>query len=749
MRTKHLLAALALPLAFAACTNEELIPTEQAQAPVVGSKLVSKGMTLNVVGDPSTRMSEEGGVAKWDNGDKIGLGWFSTSATDIKTDQLASWADLSALTDFDIYANHLMTYNNGTFSTEGDIYEGGYFAYYPFLKLQGVKKLDVELAKEQTIADPVKTYLDGVFSISPIDTIKAKATQQEPVIKNFYMKAVANALRVNTSLLTADGFNAEDLAKIKITSVEVDLNNKAVFYTKATVQPTKLPKATYTTTDDAYDVDAAKTSMKDVTGLFGGDKGLKLDAAASALATTVKADMPINQSNSVILFTFPTDKSTIVAASDVTITVVVEIGKTKPATTASFEIKSTANPVAGTSEGINNVAIDKLVALLSTKGWLNASGESFKLSEMLTSRMGLNISLDVTKMKQAFGGINSPKKWNDAVAKADALKLSDATFTLTGDIAFTATDKPSFPANTALTIVGVHAMTIEGGNATINKSIEASTLSSILVKRGNELTLAKDATLTVGATAGIITNNGTFNVNGKIVGAAGATLVNVYENIAYPKAIINLGAEGQIKANITATNANGIINIAAGTKNDLALTASSEGTVNATFDATATAAQVSHVASIGANNIKLIGSVIKLTGTGLSKADVTLDGATLDGTAPGLTTIKSLTVDNATTQSTLKGIIGVTGKLIVKKGVFEFADKSSVTIDGTAEVKAEAALNINSGAIPAGTATTTITGKVSNDGIITIDNKSVVTFTAGNTTGAGETIVKAGSTLNK
>lgn len=67
MKTKHLLTAIMLPAAFAACTNEDIEGISQGAQGVEGRKLV-ENVTLNVGNGVESRLAYGNGYT-WEAGD--------------------------------------------------------------------------------------------------------------------------------------------------------------------------------------------------------------------------------------------------------------------------------------------------------------------------------------------------------------------------------------------------------------------------------------------------------------------------------------------------------------------------------------------------------------------------------------------------------------------------------------------------------------------------------------------------------
>lgn len=173
MKAKHLLAALALPAIFSACTQDELV-TNDVNEEVVGTPI---GYDLNFTvpfNDPTTRVALDG---NWEDGDKIGMGWISDAASGLNA------------TDDKMYSNHPIYYKTATnqFKSETMIYEGLYIASFPYQLTQKIAPLEFNLAKQVS----EKSYHSGRVRVS------------EKFIKLDNKSAgLANGVSFNMTLLT-------------------------------------------------------------------------------------------------------------------------------------------------------------------------------------------------------------------------------------------------------------------------------------------------------------------------------------------------------------------------------------------------------------------------------------------------------------------------------------------------------------------------------------------------------------------
>lgn len=132
MKAKHLLAALALPAIFSACTQDELVTNVDKE--VVGTPIgYDLEFTASLDG-PTTRLVS----GSWEEDDKIGMGWISD-------DNLTASANL--------YSNHPIFYKTATkkFKSETMIFEGLYIASFPYQKsIQKVAPLAFDLASQES-----------------------------------------------------------------------------------------------------------------------------------------------------------------------------------------------------------------------------------------------------------------------------------------------------------------------------------------------------------------------------------------------------------------------------------------------------------------------------------------------------------------------------------------------------------------------------------------------------------------------
>lgn len=544
MKTKFLLA-LALPLAFAACSNDEDLSIDNQAR---GEKLASKAvLTIDRGWDAETRLTENG----WNSGDKVGLAWINNTSGVITGAQGDVLTDNNS-TDANIYANHLFTYNDGVFSSEGDIYNGAYFAYYPFARqnaTNGASTKTITLNGTQTVADSKTAFFNGAFSISTRDMITFDDVIDGTVEKQFALQQVANALVINTELGNKQTYTEEQIKGMKITGVTLfadKAGSKKPFYNTFTLAPQKLPRAVYNATTGAFEnakslkaiVDNQALTVAAKEGLGYGNatavESLSVNVADACNATLASANKGF------VLFTLPTAAAN-VAIGDVKLVIRTVAGE--------VTIAYTDGAVTGSPAAVNNAAIEKLVALLSANGWKNESNKVFKLNRVENQRIGLNFQIDMKDFKSIEGDIKTAAEWNAAVKYFDTFRPNDTpTFNITGNVEFTKDELMTLPKKglaDVTTGAGSNTITFKSGDNTIGKKIAQCSVK-MTIEKGASLTVAvaadKKPLLTLAASNEITVDKGAvLNVNGEIAGPAtgtGATIKN--------SGTVNVGESGII-----------------------------------------------------------------------------------------------------------------------------------------------------------------------------------------------------------
>lgn len=545
MKAKFLLA-LALPIAFAACTNED--DTLSNVATQAKGEKIASGMVLKAdrsLSGTATRLTEDG----WEAGDLVGLGWINNASGAITDNQGDDYDDLlDGGTDNRVYNNMQFVYSNGQFTSTEDVYKGAYFAYYPFSRQGAAKQMEITLNGTQKVEDASEAYFDGVFSISARDFIASSDVNEDNLVeKKFSLKNVANALVIKTTMKNKYQYTDEQLAEMKVTNVELNIgSSNALFTNGVKIDPQKLPKAQYNALTGEYDEEATLKKMT-LNALVGTGKAVEAVSPTNVLSVAVDNDATLaTENNGFVLFTLPTNAKN-VNVHDVTLTIRTIAGK--------HTISYRDDAMDGTIEDNNNKTIEKLVALLSSKGYKAEDGKTYKLSEILNARVGLDFQIDMDQdyFTPIMSDIQSAEEWNAAVKFADSFYKGKAqAFKITKNIVFTADEPMTLPAAglSSVTAKASETVTFKSGSHAIDKKI---------AKWGVSATINAGASLTVGIAAdkkplltltnsANIANNGTLNVNGEIAAdVASSKITNETKNPLIP-ATINVGVDGKINS---------------------------------------------------------------------------------------------------------------------------------------------------------------------------------------------------------
>ena len=151
MRTRNLVvSAIALPLFFTACTQDEFVSGENSSNPALANRKTVENVTINM-SEPDTRMVFDGGY-QWELNDRFGACLMDEYA-DIN--DLGTWWEDFTLVD-NIQTNYPFTrQENKKWTSEAVMQEGNYFFYYPYNYNFGGKRTPIRLTvpTEQYVAD--------------------------------------------------------------------------------------------------------------------------------------------------------------------------------------------------------------------------------------------------------------------------------------------------------------------------------------------------------------------------------------------------------------------------------------------------------------------------------------------------------------------------------------------------------------------------------------------------------------------
>lgn len=160
MKTKVLLTTAALSVAFAACTNEEII---EQSATVSTDRIEVGALEINPQINPESRLHLEGSGFVFDKNDKLGACLMDEITESYNVIPTPAWRTRFNLVDY-IQTNYKFVWNGSKFQSDALLVEGNYFFYFPYdasmVKRNAFQK---ELASEQTftVGSPRQTVLDN------------------------------------------------------------------------------------------------------------------------------------------------------------------------------------------------------------------------------------------------------------------------------------------------------------------------------------------------------------------------------------------------------------------------------------------------------------------------------------------------------------------------------------------------------------------------------------------------------------
>lgn len=160
MKTKVLLTTAALSVAFAACTNEEII---EQNATVATDRIEVGALEINPQVNPESRLHLEGSGFVFDKNDKLGACLMDEITSEYNNLPTPAWKDRFDLVNY-IQTNYKFNWNGSKFQSDALLVEGNYFFYFPYdetmVKRNAFQKV---LSAEQTftVGSPRQTVLDN------------------------------------------------------------------------------------------------------------------------------------------------------------------------------------------------------------------------------------------------------------------------------------------------------------------------------------------------------------------------------------------------------------------------------------------------------------------------------------------------------------------------------------------------------------------------------------------------------------
>lgn len=494
----------------------------------VGADLVSKGMTITVQdGEADTRMGASGSFT---NGDIIGLAAYNLNKAGEygNTQNQSDWSPSNSNQDKKIYnIPSFETEDNGaTWTTMANIYQGPYFAYYPWSR-KGFQEEMVVTPNEpaQTGAFANDRYTNR-FQLSAQDFIASGAgvTADGALAWDFCLVSPLNQYAVvpaPNAYITASDY----LKAMYITGMTVNTNAQGgVIATKATINPHLIPHVVRDLTGDIIITDTR--DAMDAAAVLANNNKSYLVVDAGDWATSVTTSMGDSKYftlaggenlHQIRVFSFPIKQAlswfNVVAYSPDVVFVV----KGNQGTWKLGEFKVDATQEA------SQTLIDNLKKLYGndaewsmTKILREPSGNA----KALTSARSMSAVLTPQNFTPATDNITEVAQWNDLVNLIDALTGEGGKYKAGDEVIFTLGGNLSFTGNIATPKNGVKIELVTNSNSLIiNGTSEWP--ENLIVDKADNIIVVAGAVLKVGAagtaTAGkeieldaTITNNGTI-----------------------------------------------------------------------------------------------------------------------------------------------------------------------------------------------------------------------------------------------
>lgn len=441
MRSIKLLAALAVPAMFAACTNEELFKvdnTPQKMEEVVGTKLIGTDVSLDAsMNDAETRVDFNTGA--WHTDDVLGLAWLCTDDGP-ESDQLEN-GTFSRTGAHKLYANHMFSYDKeeSAFTTKGNIYQGWYFAYYPWTYEPKVAQKVFKVNPAQGAAKEGQSVLStrkgqNLF-ISNRQFLSADQVQDGEFTVPFQVQPVLSNIVVQTEPSATSSFATNEQMKnlpIKSITINVDRTGKkenAIFAEYLTLNAANIPawveKPTTGKDLDGTNKDNLLAQLYAETNpvlAVSNESGTAATRSESVTTSVVDAGFVAGtEGNQLITIVAPATAN--LDVDDVQIEIEAGMGK--------FVVKYVKDAAEGSDAATNNAAIEKLVERYKAT-YEDASGVK-KVGSL--TQPGKWVSFDITLYDDIFvtdfSNIACVKCWNDAINMVNILGRKAETFTIT------------------------------------------------------------------------------------------------------------------------------------------------------------------------------------------------------------------------------------------------------------------------------------------------------------------------------
>lgn len=516
MNKIKLLAALAVPAMFAACSNEEiLVESPLVESEIVGAELVGTGISINAGFDAVESRYVNG---SWEMTDQLGLGWIVTTGS--STAQVQTIAP----TKDELYANNMFAKEeaDGEFVTNGNIYKGWHFAYYPYERMDQVGKKTVTINPDQeTLWNAVEgARFDDRFAISARHFLSSDdvnpETNQLDSDKKFTMEWASNEIAIH--LVPSGSFTTSKyLNDLAITKVTLSDNANAVYAATATLYAKEVPSVKNAKGNDVYSakkaeekiVDGAKTREALLNAL---PKYLVGDYTKS-IATNINVEMKTGVGGSTRIFTLPyVNSKKVISAVDIVPTIRVDVEG------GYFTIAKVKNAEEGSLDAENNAQLDALIAAYAEEG-------KFTTAENIGRTQQVTLNLQEKNFKPDFSSISTYKEWQQCVNIVNALGFTKAqTFTIDGDIEVTGTSI-ALPKNCKLIVKAK-----SNKKLVIKKTLKSWPAADKMDASNIDVVFDANNTISQQITAKSITNNATMTIAAGTAAAKNTLTGNITNN---------------------------------------------------------------------------------------------------------------------------------------------------------------------------------------------------------------------------
>lgn len=458
MKKVYLLSSCVLAACLTACNNEDFLAEQSinnnanVEQAVVGADLVSHGMKIVVNNDADTRLA----AGRWEQGDQLGLAWYNFSGDITTTQSYTTWKSGSGWVDpadNNLYANHIFTVSTNGFETQTDVYQGAYFAYWPYSKQGSISKKVVKVNDAYQTTDFETDWYNNGLQLSTQDFIQAGEAVDENnvLVKKFVMAPVVNVLRAEVAPEERIANATEDGAYLKdmvITQLKINAGgtSNTVFANTAIIVPSKLPKVVRNNDGSINEQSSYDRIYTAAEGATSGTGFLtNVDTKSASLTTNISnPEYTTAEGRLVRAFTFPIQTGVTYNTNQYP-TATVKVGRLNADGSVkyvlgTFTINST-NSLGFATKLKNSLDATKTAETASLTKLLRTGNVWQPLNFYAEADQSLNLNLD--NFAVSTTSIKTVEQWNDLVNIYDALvaikgaeNVSTPTFTWAGTETF-------------------------------------------------------------------------------------------------------------------------------------------------------------------------------------------------------------------------------------------------------------------------------------------------------------------------